>query len=348
MMRSVVAAWAALALAASWTSAQQSPFRDLPSSAAVQNLGLDSSYGDQRVPGAFEESIVSTLSASNQHTIFLHLLQRAKCIPMLSRIQSSTVFAPTDEAWKKWFDEHTPEEGEELYQGWLGAEGLEAWLLPREEVEGTNALDNQHWALRQHLLYHMLNYTLPVSAFISNSDQDEEAEISTQTTLLFPMAEEPALPPVPEPGSPWLPGGGQGMLGGHGQRVRIARGGKSLKEAGERGKVGVDFDGSGGVDIWDGSGWKGDSLGNVGEVKKRGKKGEKDREAQGIRWARNGAVVGVDGVLEPPPSIGEETRHGHLLCADFQTKSYRPTHPSHTSPNCSQPLHLCPHQSLRT
>ena len=34
------------------------------------------------------------------------------------------------------------------------------------------------------------------------------------------------------------------------------------------------------------------------------KNGEGD-EPNGIRWGRNGAVVGINTVLSPPPSIGE-------------------------------------------
>ncbi len=147
-------------------------------------------------------------------------------------------------------------------------------------------LDNQNWALRQHLLYHMLNYTLPTSALIAST---HDRNITTETTLLFPIAEEPEHPPIPEPGSPWLPRGGEGMLGGHEQRLRIARAGSDC--GGERGKVGIDWRGQGGVGVWDGEGWE--KVGNdTGTVK-------------GMRWVRNGVVVGVEGVLDMPPSIGE-------------------------------------------
>ena len=158
------------------------------------------------------------------------------------------------------------------------------------EVDERARLNNQHWALRQHLLYHMLNYTLPPSAFTAGTGV---RNVSTETTLLFPMVEEPEHPPIPEPGSPWLPRGGEGLLGGHGQRLRVARVGS--KEGGPSGMVGVEWNGDGGVEIWDGKAWE--TVGN-----------DTDRDRQvvrGARWVRNGVVVGVEGVLEMPPSIGE-------------------------------------------
>lgn len=207
----------------------------------------------------FAQTIVSTLSSSNQHTIFIRLLQRSKCIPLLAHIGNSTVFAPTDNAWKEWFSTHTPDSGQ--YMGWLDSSLVADVYSDRpdhadafagmEDGDGAgDELDNQNWALRQHLLYHMLNYTLPPSAFVARADA---ANITTQTSLLFPLAEEPVHPPTPPPGPPWLPRGGDGLLGGHGQRLRIAKSGS--ESGGDRGKVGIDFDGSGGVSVWNGSGW---------------------------------------------------------------------------------------------
>lgn len=89
------------------------------------------------------------------------------------------------------------------------------------------------------------------------------------------------------------------MLGGHGQRLRLATRGSG--EGGDTGKIGVDFTGEGGAVVWDGSGW-----GNMTSLKKN------ETLVTGIRWARNGAVVGIEGVLEPPRSIGEP-RHCQKL-----------------------------------
>ncbi|WVO18265.1 hypothetical protein L204_105976 [Cryptococcus depauperatus] len=259
------------------------------------------------------ETIVSALSASHQHTTFLHLLQRSKCIPMLAHIGNATVFAPTDEAWKNWADRNKPvssmQEDEKggLINGWLGPGGIEEWLMSEEDLfklritlsgdeeQERRTMDNQNWALRQHLLYHLLNYTLPPSSFLSSGS----GNITIHTTLLFPLAKQPQLPPTPEHGPPWLPRGGEGLLGGHGQRLRIAR--QNSMEGGVRGKVGVGSGGQCGVGIWDGRGWL--------EPKKNGTSAE-ENQIIGARWTSNGVVVGLDGVIDMPPSI-EEIIHTH-------------------------------------
>jgi uncharacterized surface protein with fasciclin (FAS1) repeats len=257
------------------------------------------------IPASFSETIVSTLSKSDQHTTFIRLLQRSKCIPLLAHINTSTVFAPTDKAWAEWAETHRPEKEGELVNGWLTHTGLETWLDTDFDIE-TEAFDNQNWALRQHLLYHMLNYTLAPEDLIAGNGTN----ITTETTLLFPMAEEPEHTPTPPPGPPWLPRGGEGMLSGHGQRLRIARGGSEV--GGATGRIGVDWMGREGVTIWDGSGWKEDGNSSFVDVLSKGKKQKGDKEekepeviVKGMRWVRNGLVIGVDGVLEPPPSIGK-------------------------------------------
>jgi len=100
------------------------------------------------------------------------------------------------------------------------------------------------------------------------------------------------------------------MLSGHGQRLRIARGGSEI--GGETGRIGVDWMGREGVTIWDGSGWKEDGNSSFIDTLSKGKKQKGDKEekgpeaiVEGMRWVRNGLVIGVDGVLEPPPSIGK-------------------------------------------
>lgn len=264
---------------------------------------------------SFSETIVSTLSSSTQHTTFLKLLQRSKCIPLLAHINSSTVFAPTDQAWTEWADTHRPEHGGMPSFGWLGSAGLDPWTSNHEVEDESEDFDNQNWALRQHLLYHMFNYTLPADAFISNDGPN----ITTETTLLFPMTEEPERTPLPPPGPPWLPRGGDGLLSGHGQRIRLAKAGSEA--GGERGMIGVDWTGKNGVSVWDGSGWKKPGNDTLSlKLKKGRRKGDQggehggaDSEVTGMRWTRNGVVVGVDGVLEPPPSIGECTRSSTVL-----------------------------------
>jgi hypothetical protein len=269
----------------------------------------------------FSETIVSALSASDQHTTFIKLLQRSKCIPLLAHINTSTVFAPTDQAWAEWAEKHRPNGKDQLAHGWLSSSGLDPWISNEAGDEEAEAFDNQNWALRQHLLYHMLNYTLTPEALLAGNGTN----ITTETTLLFPLAEEPEHTPLPPPGPPWLPRGGEGMLSGHGQRLRLARSGSEA--GGERGRVGVDWLGQEGIAIWDGSGWKESGNGTLTGLKNKGDKGRKhpsgdgdnapDVNVTGVRWVRNGVVIGVEGVLEPPPSIGESRlRDNHTHVAD--------------------------------
>nr|XP_018259015.1 uncharacterized protein I303_08558 [Kwoniella dejecticola CBS 10117]OBR81173.1 hypothetical protein I303_08558 [Kwoniella dejecticola CBS 10117] len=278
------------------------------------------------------ETIVSALTSSSQHTITLHLLQRAKCIPLLAHIGNATLFAPTDQAWTDWANKHhltsspAAEPESESSTTWLGDGGLQEWLKSEEEVLDLrisntvhdaewerSMMDNQNWALRQHLLYHMLNCTLQPADFIAtttNTNIRTERNITIETTLLYPLAEEPPLPPTPEPGPPWLPRGGEGLLGGHGQRVRLAKIGS--EQGGERGKIGLEWNGEDGVTFWDGKGWEDhDPRPQPNKTEVAGIDTNKDKEKEkfkGIRWTRNGAVVGIDGVLDMPPSIEEIIR----------------------------------------
>ena len=158
-------------------------------------------------------------------------------------------------------------------------------------------MDNQSWALRQHLLYHMLNYTLSPSSLVAGN---HTRNITIETTLLFPLAEAPSFPPIPEPGPPWLPRGGEGMLGGHGQRLRIGRGGG--EGGGKPGTGGGDWKGEGGVRVWDGKGWE---VPGNGTSVQTGNGTSTEKQVKGARWVRNGVVIGLDGVLDMPPSIGE-------------------------------------------
>ncbi|WVR09194.1 hypothetical protein IAU60_006256 [Kwoniella sp. DSM 27419] len=298
-------------IAARVSASQQLPFVAQPAhhEPSSSSLSPANSLSSDDISTA-AETIVSTLSASDQHMITLHLLQRAKCIPMLAHISASTVFAPTDQAWTQWADKHKPSvSSEALAYGWLGHDGLNEWMEEEEDVlqlrtavsgdeeAERRSLDNQNWALRQLLLYHMLNYTLPPSAFLPNVSSN----ITVETTLLYPLAQEPELPPTPEPGPPWLPRGGEGLLHGRGQRLRIAAVGSP--QGGDSGKIGTDWAGDGGANVWDGSGWE--RKGNKTEGRK-----EKDKKGavKGMKWVRNGVVVGIDQVLDMPPSIEEIIR----------------------------------------
>lgn len=257
---------------------------------------------------------MSTLSASSKHGTFVHLLQRAKLVPMLSRLNGS-IFAPTDEAWKQWDDEHRPEDEQRSY-GWLGAAGLDEWLVDDstahaelakrigsagvDDAERIRAeADNLNWALRQHLLYHILNYTLTEHDWAPRA----ESNMSIETTLLFPAGRAPTPSPIPEPGTPWTPGRGHGLLGDHGQRLRLALPGSA--EGGERGLIGFDHFLEGGAAVWDGSGWEGRDPNNTHAMPLKDKK---DKDKSGVRWVRNGVVIGTEGVLAPPKSLLDTLR----------------------------------------
>jgi hypothetical protein len=218
---------------------------------------------------------IDILSSSGNHSTFLHLLQRTKLVPTLNLVQGSTVFAPTDEAWRVW--------------GEAQAVGVRAFLKGDESVGAVT--DNVLFGLRQHLLYHVLNYTL----HDTSSKTAAESYVTTETTLLFPN--RPIMPPSPHKpptGSPWMPQGGDGDLGGVGQQLRIHY------EDGLPMRVGCDAIGEGGAEVWDE--WP---------VKKGGRKfrdGEPEsfrKTDGGVRYASNGVVIALQRVMDPPPSIGE-------------------------------------------
>ncbi|KAL1406085.1 hypothetical protein Q8F55_007768 [Vanrija albida] len=261
------------------------------------------------------DSLVSLVSASTQHGTFVRLLQRSKSIPLLWHIGNATLFAPTDAAWAKWAEEHKPKGDDEVrVAGWLGAGGLDEWLVAPDaadlaldqqvsaasEEEGKRLrleADNQSWALRQHILYHVLNYTL----WPSDWAPQNSSNVTIETTLLYPLDSAPDSP-IPPPGSPWK-WPETGLLGTHGQRLRVSRPGTA--EGGPRGRIGADHEGNGSAEVWDGAGWE--RTGNKTEsLKDKGK--DKDKPPVGVRWARNGLVVGLESVLEPPPSIKEVIR----------------------------------------
>lgn len=226
------------------------------------------------VVNAFATTTIDILSSSGNHSTFLHLLQRTKLVPTLNLVQGSTVFAPTDEAWRAW--------------GEAKGVGVRAFINgdgdAREEVT-----DNILFGLRQHLLYHILNYT------IHDVPSKAESYVTTETTLLFPN--RPIMPPSPHKpptGSPWMPQGGDGDLGGMGQQLRLHH------EDGAPRTVGCDSDGEGGAEVWEE--WP---------VKKKERKVD-DGEIEsfrktdgGVRYASNGVVIALNRVMDPPSSIGE-------------------------------------------
>lgn len=143
---------------------------------------------------ALSKNIIDALSEDPDYTSLLGLLQRAKLIPTLNKLNSTTLFAPTNDAIKRHASVNL------LWQTAL--------------ADGAAELrDNIQEKLRQELFYHMLNYTLEEFP----KEQDPEVLL----TLHYPRipVEPPSHEPPPSP--PWMPEPG-GTLGGKPQRLRIA------------------------------------------------------------------------------------------------------------------------------
>ncbi|KAJ9099752.1 hypothetical protein QFC21_003750 [Naganishia friedmannii] len=235
----------------------------------------------QHVEPAIHTEAITTidiLSSSPNHSTFLHLLQRTKLIPTLNLVQGSSIFAPTDEAWSAW--------GE--------AQDASIQLVLSRDTS-LDVADNVLFGLRQHILYHVLNYTLH-----GESAADQAAtvpHITTETTLLYPgrsiMAPSPDRPPT---GPPWMPQGGDGDLGGDGQQLRICY------ADGQPIAVGCNADGEGGTVLWDGWPSKKKNL-TIEEVVQGNDKNRSAKPDEVVRHASNGVVIGIQQVLQPPPTI---------------------------------------------
>lgn len=157
------------------------------------------------------DTLVSKLSADPEYTSLLRLLQRARLIPTLNKLNGSTLFAPTNDAISKHAAVNT------IWQSALADDAQEL-------------RDNIQEKLRQELFYHLLNHTLP---------EGPPEDVETLLTLHYPRTpvEPPSREPPPNP--PWMPIPG-GSLGGQPQRLRVA-----LRD--EETWVGVDAFGKNGV-----------------------------------------------------------------------------------------------------
>ncbi|KAG8741886.1 hypothetical protein FRC10_002299 [Ceratobasidium sp. 414] len=158
--------------------------------------GVRTASGDEPT---FRKTLVDVLSSDKDYTLLLKALQRARLVPTLNRINGSTLFAPTNDAIRRYAARHPDS----------------AWAALVDDKEG-----NPHIALRQHLFYHMLNYT----ATPTTSDSLPAAPATyTHRTLHFPRApDDGSGPPSHEPPDlpPWMPVPG-GLLAGEPQRLRI-------------------------------------------------------------------------------------------------------------------------------
>ncbi|GAA6042019.1 hypothetical protein JCM8097_009150 [Rhodosporidiobolus ruineniae] len=248
-------------------------------------------------------TLADLLSASADHQLLLAAFQRARLIPTLNRLNGSTLFAPTDDAIR---NERKRERA--LHKtGHAPAAQLAVWSsvvdwveqgkperLESEEEDGEGEKgddeprhDNLQLALRDTLLYHVLNYTLFPAPPTNSSDNSTAPapkplplDIPTlQETLYFPslfpynrsFPAPPSLPGTePEKPDPDAPKDRpEGLLHGEGQRLGLLK----RKKGGE---------------IWVGGDWKGEG----------GVKASSEPE-----FATNGALVSLDGVLQKPNDV---------------------------------------------
>ncbi|KAJ3916630.1 carnitine acyl carnitine carrier [Lentinula edodes] len=132
-------------------------------------------------------TIIDVLSNDSDYLSLLQLIQRARLVPTLNRLNDCTLFAPTNDAIKR----HS-----------LWSSILEDSSLILQ--------DNIQEHLRQQLFYHLLNYSIP----------PESEPLKVHKTLHYPHApvEPPSREPPPHP--PWMPIP-SGTLGGEPQRLRV-------------------------------------------------------------------------------------------------------------------------------
>ncbi|KAG2159697.1 uncharacterized protein EDB93DRAFT_1236996 [Suillus bovinus] len=131
------------------------------------------------------QTLVDILNNDEDYTSLLSLLQKAKLIPTLNKLNGSTLFAPTNDA----INRH------------------DLW---RSALEYPNLLkDNLQEELRQQLFYHLLNYSV-------TEDPKDSTTLQVLDTLHFPKS---SLDPPNKP-PPWIPIP-ESTLGNQSQKLRI-------------------------------------------------------------------------------------------------------------------------------
>jgi solute carrier family 25 carnitine/acylcarnitine transporter 20/29 len=257
-------------------------------------------------------NLLDVLVASPNHTILVRLLQRTRLIPTLMNLmelgdsRGLTIIAPTDDGIrkKKAMEEEArlSSQAETAFTAEyseLNTQALSTWewamhlakhdAKPEDEdliaplwTSEETRIGNVNAVLRQQLLYHMINHTLPYNLTFDGNLQKSLSDTlpsvgsaAMLTTLHRPshrLLHEPTRPgPVPQPpSSPPHPGAEDegGLLAGEGQKMRIAAGSKG--------------------EVWLGTDSKG--LGGVRAVK-------------ADRSSRKGLVLSIDGVIDLPPSL---------------------------------------------
>ncbi|THH06399.1 hypothetical protein EW145_g4115 [Phellinidium pouzarii] len=141
-------------------------------------------------------TLIDALSEDPDYTSLLKLLQLAQLVPTINKLNGSTLFAPTNEAIDRYSESHS------------------LWSDTLTDLEfAYSARDNVQQKLRQELLYHFLNYSVPLLP--------GDFKLQVHRTLHFPLKtlDSPSRDPPPNP--PWLPVP-DGTLGGEPQRLRVA------------------------------------------------------------------------------------------------------------------------------
>lgn len=159
------------------------------------------------------DTLVDILNKDDDYTLLLSLLQRARLIPTLNKLNGSTFFAPTNDAVKRQADKST------LWHSLLSETHS---LVP----------DNVQEQLRQQLFYHLLSYSI--------TELPEDKSTRILETLHYPQLPTDSSPHEPPP-SPWFPIP-HGLLGDQSQRLRLASRDDSTW-------VGVDASGNGGAKL---------------------------------------------------------------------------------------------------
>jgi len=167
-------------------------------------------------------NLVDRLSLDSDFTLLLRLLQRARLIPTLNRVEDATLFAPTNAAIERYRNSTSS--------------AARLWSLTHTDADISKPPDNVQYELRQHLLYHVLNYSLPIIP----PDFPNQRPIALDTLHYPDVAYSPPTD-QPAPAPPWLPEPG-GSLNSAPQRLRIASRGSAAW-------VGVDSTGSGGAQV---------------------------------------------------------------------------------------------------
>jgi len=158
-------------------------------------------------------TVVDVLSLDKDYTLLLSLLQSARLIPTLNKLNDSTLFAPTNDAIKR------------------HAQSNDLWRLALSYQDSLK--DNVQEELRQQLFYHMLNYSL--------TQVPEDSTIQVHDTLHFPKLSLDPPTNEPPPSPPWMPLP-ESTLGNKPQRLRAT-------SRDDVTWVGVDAFGKGGIEV---------------------------------------------------------------------------------------------------